>query len=55
MKFTITVETDNAIFEDGAAGALRVMLLGLLNRLEPANSGVIRDANGNTVGHWEWR
>ena len=56
---TITINTDNAAFDDGRGGASEVArilatLVDLLGReraeLIPGDQFILRDINGNTVG-----
>lgn len=52
--FKMQIETDNAAFQDGAAGAETARILRLIaDRLESGStSGVALDYNGNKVGAW---
>ena len=54
---TVSIETDNAAFDDDAEGACtesaRILRV-IAGALEAgALSGKARDINGNTVGNWE--
>jgi len=56
--FTIKIETDNAAFEGSGCGReLSRILARLAAEIKDADtradSGKLRDINGNTVGSWE--
>jgi len=55
MRFTISIDCDNAAFDD--PGELTRILTDLGKRLEwltlDEQGGTLRDLNGNTVGKWE--
>lgn len=54
MRFTVTIECDNAAFEDNAHGEVRRILHGIIERLgSMRSSGACMDINGNKVGEWE--
>lgn len=57
MKFTLTIELGNAAMQtpaDVAAALVGVAYKQLAGTLwTDADSGPIRDKNGNTVGRWE--
>lgn len=61
MKFTLTINMDNAAFGDWPAPELRRILRNAADQVhvDPhdtrvgANEGSLRDINGNTVGRWE--
>jgi hypothetical protein len=51
MTLTITINTDNAAFEDDMRGELARILRKLAKDFEQGNNPTtIRDINGNTVG-----
>lgn len=55
MKITISIETDNAAFEDHAGVEVKRILTALIERIEdwPGQSAFeigLRDINGNKVG-----
>lgn len=55
--FTLTINTDNAAFEDKAVGfEVARILHALANDLEDCGpdhvTKMLRDINGNTVGSW---
>lgn len=52
--FELEFKTDNAAFADFPATECARILRDIANKLERGESdgGPIRDANGNTVGHW---
>lgn len=54
--FSLTINTENAAFDDDAGAELARILRDLAGRLElgpgPQNDGRLRDGNGNTVGAW---
>lgn len=61
MRFTMTVDMDNAAFGEDGQGRLSVagerelarILGNVVGQLESGNAaGTCRDANGNTVGQW---
>lgn len=58
MEFKLTVEMENAAFEDGHHGAaeLRRILDDVSERIKDfdgrADRGVVHDAGGNSVGTW---
>lgn len=55
--FTITITTGNAAFEEaGERWEIARMLRGLAAKLAEtdADSGVLRDSNGNGVGQWSF-
>ena len=54
--FTLKINTDNDAFADYPSVELADLLRKVAVRLEgAANSGTIRDVNGNNVGHFEYR
>lgn len=59
MRFTLTIDCDNAAFE-GGEHALRSEVREILMSLVESNvawtddSGPLRDHNGNTVGRWSF-
>ena len=63
MKFTLSINCDNAAFDDlgdgedgsGALPEVGRILQVLARRIEQGRvdtSGMLRDGNGNTVGQW---
>lgn len=51
--FTLMVKTDTAAFEDpGELGRIMREVANRVRYVEGELSGVARDINGNTVGHW---
>ena len=52
MKIQITIETDNAAFEEdpGELGRILGTVAAKAEGLEPGESVNLRDINGNTVG-----
>lgn len=54
MAFSLTLDTDNAAFEDGLTGhEVARILRSAADRLEQGeDSGQLRDVNGNTVGSY---
>ena len=58
-KFTLTIDTDNAAFADGALGYEVARILDTLaQQIESETAGrstviTLRDSNGNTVGKAE--
>jgi hypothetical protein len=53
MKAKITVEMDNAAFEDSPAGELARILRDLSDKIEEGEDSVrLRDLNGNVVGQF---
>ena len=57
MQFNLTINMDNAAFQDRPAGELAACLNLVVERLclsgnKPVNEGKIKDSNGNTVGSW---
>lgn len=65
MTFTLTIDCDNAAFEDNPASEIRRIVRKLgesqaLYAIDPsdrrygANEGTVRDGNGNTVGRWSF-
>lgn len=60
MKISIEFHTDNAAFDDdcsfddqGRAEITRI-LQQLALRVQPEDSGVVIDVNGNAIGEWSW-
>ena len=54
MKAVITVEMDNAAFEDDPAGELARILRETAHKIEEGyNAGQCRDINGNQVGNFD--
>jgi hypothetical protein len=51
---TITIETDNAAFQDDPAGELAHILGKVAERAPMTAEGTVSDTNGNTVGAWAW-
>ena len=54
MKVSIEFNTDNAAFSDFPAEEIRRILALLPDRMQPEDSGVIIDVNGNGIGEWSW-
>jgi hypothetical protein len=55
MRFTLTIDMENAAFVPGRARELRRILREKANDIrliDVGDSGRIRDVNGNTVGEW---
>jgi hypothetical protein len=56
--FTITIETDNAAFQDDPAGELAHILGKVAERVSDVDhrhdAGKVMDVNGNSVGEWRW-
>jgi hypothetical protein len=56
--FTLTIETDNAAFEDDATDEVRRILMALSTRVAFDDRGMqgslVLDSNGNTVGSWRY-
>jgi hypothetical protein len=58
MRFTLTIEMDNAAFDRSPGTELSRILRELNSKLyrehdiRPNESGKVRDVNGNTVGEW---
>lgn len=51
MKFTLTIECDNAAFEDSRNDEIARILRAAARRLEQGGIGTsLHDANGNKVG-----
>lgn len=52
MKIQITIETDNAAFEDDPSELARILetVAAKTEGLEPGEKANLRDINGNTVG-----
>ena len=62
MKFTITIDTDNAAFDDGERGSETARILrAIALRIdgdpveEPTFYATIHDINGNNVGRWAFK
>ena len=59
MKFNLTIELGNEAMTAGAnvAKALERSLLdaerNMFSALQAGDEGVVRDVNGNSVGHWQ--
>ena len=53
MYVSIEFNTDNAAFADDPDEVGRI-LRALANQIDPDNSGVVVDINGNAVGEWSW-
>lgn len=55
--FTVTIDTDNAAFEDGAGIEVARILRDIAEQVEdarPENSTIsVFDVNGNRVGGWK--
>lgn len=51
---TIKFKTDNAAFSDDVGGETARVLRQIADKIESTRdgSGHVRDANGNTIGHW---
>ena len=55
MAITITIETDNAAFNDNSDNQEVARILNeLASKIERNDCGGLRDINGNTVGCWSW-
>jgi hypothetical protein len=58
VMFTLKIEMTNAAFDDGDGGRWELVriLRDTADRIEggAATLGLVRDTNGNKVGHWEW-
>lgn len=57
-EFVLTVNLDNAAFEDGRGAEISRLLKKLATKLEwndlkKVDGGKIMDSNGNSVGAWE--
>lgn len=56
MGFSLAIHTDNAAFEDGAAGEVARILRELAAKLDNYDGyelyQTVFDANGNDVGRW---
>ena len=56
--FTVTIETDNAAFNDDPGAELADILGKLADTVRTTGlsgyNGKVRDTNGNTVGVWVW-
>lgn len=58
VRFTLTIDMDNAAFEDGPTLEVARILAALAGRLGYDGNewlddeGSVRDTNGNTVGGW---
>jgi hypothetical protein len=51
--FTLTIETDNAAFNDGGNAEVARLLREVAERVEDSTTdGTVKDINGNTVGVW---
>lgn len=58
MKFKLEFDTDNAAFDgfpEEEIGEILVVLADSVRLASGATGGTIRDANGNSIGHWSWR
>lgn len=62
MKFTITINTDNAAFDDGERGSETARILRAIAShidgepvAEPTFYATIHDINGNDVGRWAFK
>ncbi len=56
MEFKVTVDMQNAAFDDGPATELSRILKALSKAVqEGADGGNVFDLNGNKVGSWEVR
>lgn len=55
-RFTLTIATENECFDSDVARAVADCLRDVATRLDglAGRSGVVRDANGNTVGRFEF-
>ena len=60
MEFQLTINMDNAAFDDDLGGELARIVRHVARRLEDdsvtgdlLSKCSVRDANGNTVGSWE--
>lgn len=58
-SFTLTIDMDNAVFEDDPGLMLGQLLAALATKahdgsLRAGDSGNLRDPNGNTVGKYGW-
>jgi hypothetical protein len=53
-KFTLKIDCDNSAFQECQGHEIKRILKDLANNwsLDSANSGVLRDINGNLVGSW---
>ena len=54
MKVLIEFNTDNAAFSDFPVEEIRRILTKLPDKMQPDDSGVVIDVNGNGVGEWVW-
>lgn len=56
MTFTLTIDCDNAAFEDNLKGEVARILVNLVeSRIAwDDTEGNLRDAGGNTVGSWSF-
>jgi len=62
VTFTITIDTDNAAFDDGERGSETARILRAIAShidgepvAEPTFYATIRDSNGNDVGRWAFK
>lgn len=55
MYITLTVNIDNAAFQEDLSGELRSVFDRMLRKVESLYlvGGSLIDSNGNTVGRWE--
>ena len=59
MRFMLNMSCDNAAFDDFPAQEVSRILESVAGRVADiitidADSGALRDANGNTVGRWQF-
>lgn len=53
MKFNLSIDCDNAVFEDQPATEIARILRSVAHRVTTGGiGGNVRDLNGNTVGGW---
>lgn len=57
MKFKLTIDCDNAAFEDDPADEVRTILLSMVDVVfvDKGYEHHVLDSNGNTVGKWSLR
>lgn len=56
MQFRLTIDTDNAAFDDDPAGEISRMLHDIADIVvgPHGHTTSILDVNGNRVGSWKW-
>ena len=61
MKFTLSINCDNAAFEDNPASEIEHILCDVARQIHDSDvankredRGALRDSNGNTVGTWRY-